>query len=44
MKPIKLRQYVKQKKSERLARLTNLVINDFVKYYISKTNGLKNGN
>ena len=41
MKPIKLKQYVKQKKSERLAILTSIVVNDFVKYYISKT-GLKN--
>lgn len=44
MKTIKLKQYVKQKKSERLSRLTMLVINDFVKYYINKTNGLKNSN
>ena len=44
MKPIKLKQYVKQKKSERLARVTELLISDFIRYFINKTNGLKNGN
>ena len=44
MKPIKLKQYVKQKKSERLARVTELLINEFERYFINKTNGLKNSN